>query len=85
MKRTATLKEEPKDWYFTFGQGQKYMGKYVKVHGSFHDTRMVMFKHFGAKWSMQYEKIDMDKIIARYGTEELILPTESSTTTKGIP
>lgn len=62
--------ETPQDWYFTFGAGQRLFaghggndcqgeginldGAYIKLRGTFSETRAQMVKLFGRIWSSQY-------------------------------
>ena len=48
----------PQYYYFTFGNGQKCAGKYIKLLGTFDTTRDEIINKFGTKWSMQYNKKD---------------------------
>lgn len=61
-------------WYcFTFGAGQEYPNRYVRIFGTFSSARDEMFNRFGAKWSMQYpensEKFQSDA--NKWGWKEL--------------
>lgn len=50
------MKEDPKDWYFTFGAGQEYDGQYVVVKNSnAHEARAKMIQKYGIRWSGQYD------------------------------
>lgn len=45
-----------KIWAFTFGSGCPLQNQYVLIEAkSSNAAREEMFKHFGPKWSMQYE------------------------------
>lgn len=46
------------NWYFTFGNGQKYAGRCVRIFGTFSSTRDKMFEKFGDKWAFQYSEED---------------------------
>lgn len=49
------MKEDPQDWYFTFGARQMFDGKYVIVKNStFSEARDKMYKKYGIAWSGQY-------------------------------
>lgn len=48
-----------KKWYiFTFGYGQEHAGHYVRLYGTYSETRQKMFEMFGDKWAFQYEEQD---------------------------
>ena len=52
-------KMDRKMWYFSFGVNHfPYNKNYVKLYGTCDETRDVMFKHFGKRWSMQYGSLD---------------------------
>lgn len=64
--------EQPANWYFSFGHGQKHCNKYVKIHGTRQDARELMFRRFGRSWSMQYEEAKALEVIERWGWIELV-------------
>ena len=41
-------------WIFTFGCGQKYCNKYVRIFGTFDSARAKMFEKYGEEWAFQY-------------------------------
>ena len=43
-------------WIFTFGSGQRYAGKYVKVYGTWGEAREKMVSKFGTEWGFQYSE-----------------------------
>ena len=49
-------KEKEQYWIFTFGQGQRYSGYYVKVKGTFWGARKKMSDAYGENWSIQYSE-----------------------------
>jgi len=54
---------ESKCWYyFTFGVGQQFAGKYVKFFGTYFEAREKMFERFGADWAFQYDEKRWDEI-----------------------
>lgn len=63
-----TKTEVHQDWFFTFGPGQKYPNRYVRIFGTYGSTREEMFDMFGEKWSMQYES---EEIIKKHGLTEI--------------
>ena len=72
MTEFAGGKPEPiKDWYFTFGTGQKHAGKYVRIVGTHSSARNEMFSRFGPKWCMQYGSAEAAGV-ERWGYQELI-------------
>lgn len=48
--------EEKKTWIFTFGSGQPYEGKFVRIHGTYGEARDKMFSLFGDTWAFQYSE-----------------------------
>lgn len=54
---------EPEEgwWIFTFGQGQKYTGYYVKIWGTYESARNKMFQKYGNEWAFQYSLEEWDK------------------------
>lgn len=58
-------------WYFTFGYdhthprtGESLRNCYVLLEGDINETREIIARHFGRKWSMQYpnkEKAGVEK------------------------
>lgn len=54
------------EWIFTFGHGQPFQGKYVRIEGEYMDARNQMYNIFGDKWGFQYSidewrKMENDK------------------------
>lgn len=45
-----------KHWIFTFGDGQKHEGYYVKIYGTCESARKEMFARYGNDWSFQYSE-----------------------------
>lgn len=63
--------KKPKEqwWIFTFGSGQAYPGKYVKIKGTFASARQKMCDKYGTGWAFQYsaeEWEEMKKDPARF-------------------
>ena len=51
------MEEKLETYYFTFGVGQKYEGKFVKITAeSYMDARAKMVDRFGTKWAFQYSE-----------------------------
>ena len=68
------LEDEEPIWYiFTFGCGQAYAHKYVKLFGTFGSTREEMQNRHGSNWSMQYKWEDKttQDAIEEWGWTEL--------------
>lgn len=71
---------ENQRWIFTFGfghvhpvTGESLANYYVAIEGDVNESREIMARHFGNKWSMQYpneEKAGVQK----YGLERIDLP-----------
>ena len=57
------------EWLFTFGYGQAYPNKFVRIKGSKLESRMEMFKRYGDKWSFQYSAEDEEKLLQYHITE----------------
>lgn len=61
------MREDPQDWYFTFGAGQEHDGKYVVVKNSnAHEARAKMIGKYGIAWCGQYTvpvfmQLELDK------------------------
>lgn len=47
-------------WIFTFGGGQKYAGRYVKIKGTFDSARQKMIDRYGLEWGFQYSEEDWE-------------------------
>lgn len=43
-------------WIFTFGCGQRYAGRYVKIRGTFNGARQKMIDKYGLDWGFQYSE-----------------------------
>ena len=43
-------------WIFTFGDGQKHEGRFVKVKGGFLEARSKMIAKYGRNWAFQYSE-----------------------------
>ena len=42
-------------YYFTFGTGQKHVGKYVEIHAeTYVEAREKMYNKYESKWAFQY-------------------------------
>ena len=65
-----TMEEIKQDWFFTFGVGQGYAGRYVKIYGTHTSAREEMYSKHGDKWSMQYPSAE-DAGIKQFGYVEL--------------
>lgn len=50
------MTEERQWWVFTFGCGQEYEGKYVKIRGTFSEARRKMLDKYGKEWGFQYSE-----------------------------
>lgn len=48
-------------WIFTFGQGQRYAGHYVKYFGTYAEARDKMISKYGLQWAFQYPKSQWDE------------------------
>lgn len=48
-------------WIFTFGCGQKYEGKAVKIFGNYHLARGKMIEKYGDKWAFQYSEEEWEE------------------------
>lgn len=59
MADIIDLKQNLKDYYFTFGFGQKYANCYTIISAySAIEARKKMFSVYGAKWSFQYSSAE---------------------------
>jgi hypothetical protein len=63
--------DAPRNWCFTFGCGHAHPNKYVKIYGSFQETRDEMFRRWGKAWCMQYTEKDLEGAKERWGITEL--------------
>ena len=45
-------------YYFTFGVGQPHAGKFVKIRGTFEESRQKMFDKYGDRWAFQYSEVE---------------------------
>ena len=50
------------EWIFTFGCGQKYAGKCVRIKGGFNEARQKMHNKFEDKWAFQYSADEWEKM-----------------------
>ena len=58
-----------KEFYFTFGCGQKHQGRYVKILATdSEEAREQMHTRFGDKWSMMYSKKMWEEANSPYKT-----------------
>lgn len=64
--------EQEQNWYFTWGYGQAYPNKYVKIFGTHGSAREKMFERFGDRWSMQYPESKLQDL-ERHGITRLEL------------
>ena len=54
--------EEDKQWWtFTFGNGQRYAGKCVKIWGTSDSARAKMIDIYGLDWGFQYSEDEWQK------------------------
>ena len=51
-----------KYWIFTFGCGQEFVGKAVKISGDFSGARRKMIDKYGLEWAFQYSEKEWNKI-----------------------
>lgn len=56
-------KRERELWTFTFGSGQKYGGRCVKIYGTFAEARSKMIDRFGLEWAFQYSEKEWEHCI----------------------
>lgn len=59
-------------YFFTFGAGSVFCDKYVKIQGSYLETRKVMNDTFGPRWAFQYDAERFDHQPDEYGLTELV-------------
>lgn len=52
------MSEQRQWWIFTFGCGQKYQNRFVKIYGTFDEARRTMFDKYGEEWAFQYTEED---------------------------
>ena len=50
------------EWVFTFGHGQPFQGKCVRIKGEYADARNQMFNMFGSVWGFQYSADEWEKM-----------------------
>lgn len=55
------IHETPQWWIFTFGQGQRNAGHYVKYYGTYGEARDKMISKYGLQWAFQYPKSQWDE------------------------
>lgn len=66
-------------WYFTFGfghtdsRGRSLARRFVKLNGTFDETREAMFSAHGAAWAFQYNAAQFAGQVERYGLREISL------------
>lgn len=53
--------EVEQEWFFTFGAGQQYDGRFVRLNGTYESTRAVMLQVFGQAWCAQYDRASFDR------------------------
>lgn len=61
-------------WIFTFGCGQKYEGKYVRIRGTYEQARAKMFERYGSEWAFQYSEEEWNDWLNR---KPWYIPTET--------
>ena len=49
--------EQPRDWYFSFGAGQTFAGRYHIIHDTLMNARCRMFAAFGDQWCTHYPDV----------------------------
>ena len=57
--------EKEEWWIFTFGWGQRYQNKYVKIWGTYESAREKMFERYGKAWAFQYSEKEWEDWEAR--------------------
>lgn len=55
-KGGAGKMDDPKYYYFTFGLGTLLRRKYIKLYGTYGETRSEMMDSFGSHWAFQYSE-----------------------------
>lgn len=54
--------DQPQTWWFTFGVGGRYAGRFYKIEDATGDeARERMFSVFGREWAFQYDAADWFK------------------------
>ena len=41
-------------WLFSFGYGHEYPNRYVRIEGTYLETRDEMVRRYGVSWAFQY-------------------------------
>jgi murein L,D-transpeptidase YafK len=63
------MAEQEQNWLFTWGVGQAYPGKYVRIHGTHQGARREMVYRHGLKWAFQYPAEEEVELKAHCMTE----------------
>ena len=58
------------EWLFTWGFGQKYPNKFIRIYGTMGEARKEMFRRYGSKWSFQYP-VSKEPELLKHGIVEL--------------
>lgn len=58
--------EKEKTWLFTWGYGQAFPNRYIKIKGTQDSARQEMFRLFHNRWGMQYPEEDEAKLNANH-------------------
>ena len=57
------LNLEQSSWIFTFGHGQLYQGKYVRVYADdYMSARQKMVDRYGTAWAFQYSSDEWEEM-----------------------
>ena len=57
MGEKVDLTEE-RDWYFTWGYGQKHPNSYTVIKGNYGQAREEMVRRHGQSWAFQYSSAE---------------------------
>ena len=68
---SACYNKRCEEWLFTWGYGQQYPNKFVRIQGSMSDARAEMFRRYGSKWCFQYPASKEPELL-KHGITELI-------------
>lgn len=65
------MNERKENWYFTFNEARTHPYGYVKIYGTFSETRKEIVQRYGIKWSMQYNYDNFEGQIVEYRLYEV--------------
>jgi len=70
IKEQLELPGFEEEWLFTWGWGQEFPNRFIRLNGTASSTRQQMVDRFGNRWSFQYPAYK-ESILRSYGITEI--------------